>query len=135
VRGRLSVFSMLAIGLVCLAAPLRAQFAYVPNVGSNNVSAYSIGANGALTPVAGSPFATGFTPDSVAVNPTGKFAYVTNLSDNNVSAYSIGADGVLTPVAGRPSQRGSTPTLSLLPRWCLSPLPSLSSKLPSRASI
>src|SRR4030088_1074756 len=34
VRGWLSVFSMLAIGLVCLAAPLRAQFAYVVNESS-----------------------------------------------------------------------------------------------------
>src|SRR5258705_6712773 len=57
-RGWLSVFSMLAIGFVCLAAPLRAQFVYVANESGNNVSAYSIGANGALTPVPGSPFTT-----------------------------------------------------------------------------
>jgi 6-phosphogluconolactonase len=106
VRGWLSVFSMLAIGLVSLAAPLRAQFAYVPNVGSNNVSAYRIGANGALTPVAGSPFAAGSGPFAVAVDPTGKFAYVTNFGDDNVSAYRIGANGALTPVAGSPFATG-----------------------------
>ena len=61
-RGWLSVFSTLAIGFVWLAAPLRAQFAYVANGTSNNVSAYSIGANGALTPVPGSPFAAGSGP-------------------------------------------------------------------------
>jgi hypothetical protein len=109
VRGWLSVFSMLAVGLVWLAAPLRAQFAYVPNVGSNNVSAYSIGANGALTPVAGSPFAAGNNPNSVAVNPTGEFAYAVNFRSNNVSAYSIGADGALTPVAGSPFAAGNNP--------------------------
>jgi hypothetical protein len=51
-RGWLSVFSTLAIGCVWLAAPLRAQFAYVTNVGNggNNVSAYSIDENGALVP-------------------------------------------------------------------------------------
>lgn len=38
------------------------QFAYVANFGTNNVSAYSIGANGALTPVAGSPFTGGNLP-------------------------------------------------------------------------
>jgi DNA-binding beta-propeller fold protein YncE len=76
-RGWLSVFSTLAIGFVWLAAPLRAQFVYVANSGGN-VSAYSIGANGALMPVPGSPFAAGSDPNSVAVDPTAKFAYVAN---------------------------------------------------------
>jgi hypothetical protein len=111
-RGSLSVFSMLAVGFVCLAAPLRAQFAYVANDASNNVSAYSIGANGALTPVPGSPFAAGIQPVSVAVDPTGKFAYVANLRQNlggNVSAYNIGANGALTPVPGSPFAAGINP--------------------------
>src|SRR5260370_28901277 len=101
-RGWLSVFSTLAIGFVCLAAPLRAQFAYVANQLSNDVSAYSIGDNGALTPVPGSPFAAGSVPFSVAVDRTGKFAYVANGGQPNVgipgsvSAYSIGADGALS---------------------------------------
>ncbi len=108
-RGWLSVFSTLAIGFVCLAAPLRAQFAYVANLGGANVSAYSIGANGALTPVPGSPFAAGSESDSVAVDPTGKFAYVANGFDNTVSAYSIGANGALTPVPGSPFAAGFAP--------------------------
>jgi DNA-binding beta-propeller fold protein YncE len=62
-----------------------------------------------LTPVAGSPFAAGTTPNSVAVNPTGKFAYVSNFNDNNVSAYSIGANGALMPVAGSPFAAGNNP--------------------------
>src|SRR5260370_40691236 len=79
-RGWLSVFSTLAVGLVCLAAPLRAQFAYVANDASNNVSAYSIGANGALTPVPGSPFAAVVVGlISAAVAPTTFVASVTNL--------------------------------------------------------
>src|SRR5260221_1769752 len=108
-RGWLSVFSTLAMGFVWLAAPLRAQFAYVATSESNNVSAYSIGANGALTPVPGSPFAAGNFPASVAVDPTAKFAYVTNASSNNVSAYSIGANGALTPVPGSPFAAGIDP--------------------------
>ena len=108
-RGWLSVFSTLAIGFVCLAAPLRAQFAYVANFQSANVSAYSIGVNGALTPVPGSPFAAGFRPFSVAVDPTGKFAYVANGFDNTVSTYSIGANGALTPVPGSPFAAGFEP--------------------------
>src|SRR5258708_30078678 len=50
------------------------KFAYVTNVGNNNVSAYSIGAGGALTPVAGSPFAAGINPNSVAITPLVPFA-------------------------------------------------------------
>jgi 6-phosphogluconolactonase len=70
----------------------------VANASSSNVSAYSIGANGALMPVPGSPFAAESEPLSVAVDPTGKFAYVANYGSNNVSAFSIGANGALTPL-------------------------------------
>jgi len=71
-----------AIALASPLAPLRAQFAYVANLNSNNVSAYSIGSGGVLTPVPGSPFPVGPNPASVAVDPTGKFAYLVN--DSNV---------------------------------------------------
>jgi hypothetical protein len=63
-----------AIGLASPLAPLRAQFAYVVNALSNNVSAYSIGSNGALTPVPGSPFATGDGAIRVAITPEVPFA-------------------------------------------------------------
>src|ERR1700678_2919680 len=47
------------------------RFAYVPNETSNTISAYAIDAStGALTPVAGSPFAsTGTTPVAAMVDP------------------------------------------------------------------
>ena len=48
--------AIVGIGFVLLAAPLRAQFVYVANEIGDNVSAYSIATNGALTPVPGSPF-------------------------------------------------------------------------------
>jgi hypothetical protein len=84
------------------------KFAYLANLG-NNVAAYSIAANGALTPVKGSPFAAGVNPISMAVDPTGKFAYVANASGNNVSAYSIAANGALVPVPGSPFAAGNGP--------------------------
>jgi 6-phosphogluconolactonase len=59
-----------------VAVDLLRRFVYVANAGNNDVSAYSIGANGALTAVAGSPFAAGRTPQSVAVNLLGRFVYV-----------------------------------------------------------
>ena len=92
----------LAVVFLFTGAPLRAQFAYVANLGDNTVSAYSVGSNGALTPVPGSPFATGRQPSSVTVDPTGTYAYIVNYTDDTVSAYSIDSDGSLTPVPGSP---------------------------------
>jgi 6-phosphogluconolactonase len=79
-----------------------AKFFYVANFSSNNVSAYGISSNGALTPVSGSPFPTGVGPVSVALNDTAKFAYVANIDSNDISAYSIASNGALTPVPGSP---------------------------------
>ena len=56
------------------------KFAYVANWAirsGSNVSAYSIGANGASDAVPGSPFAAGARP-SPWPGPDGKFAYVAN---------------------------------------------------------
>jgi 6-phosphogluconolactonase (cycloisomerase 2 family) len=98
-----------------VAVDPRGKFAYVALFGGfgtgqgSGVSAYSIGADGALTPVTGSPFAAGSLPVSVAVDPTGKFAYVANRFDNTVSAYSIGANGALTPVTNSPFPTGTSP--------------------------
>src|SRR5258708_6563829 len=84
------------IGLTGASTALWGQpagFAYVANCGEacngrpgpENVSAFTIdGTTGALTPVAGSPFPTGSSPDSVTVDPTGSFAYVANIFSNNV---------------------------------------------------
>jgi hypothetical protein len=47
-----------AIVLASPVAPLRAQFAYVTNINSNNVLACSIGSDAALTPFPGCRFAT-----------------------------------------------------------------------------
>ena len=50
------------------------RFAYVANQLSNDLSAYAIDADGALTPIAGSPVAaTGTAPASLAVDPNGRF--------------------------------------------------------------
>jgi 6-phosphogluconolactonase len=100
---RLSIALTLVIGFIALAAPLRAEFAYVTNVGSDNVSAFRIDpTTGALTPVAGSPFPTGSEPRSVGVDLLGRFLYVGNYGDRNISAYRIGENGGLTPIPASP---------------------------------
>jgi 6-phosphogluconolactonase (cycloisomerase 2 family) len=95
------------------------QFAYVPNAGSNNVSAYAInGTTGALTAVAGSPFAAGSDPTVIyfASAVGEEFAYVANAGSNNVSAYAVNTTtGALTAVAGSPFAAGANPYSVTLP--------------------
>src|SRR5450631_400176 len=93
---------------------LAQPFAYVANNGGG-VSAYTINAGtGALTPMAGSPFAAGTSPTSVTVSPNGAFAYVANANSANVSAYTInGGTGALTPVAGSRPRRSEEHTSEL----------------------
>ena len=62
---------------------------------------------GALSEVAGSPFAAGLDPQSVTVDPTGRFAYVANRQSADVSAYVIDAGtGALSEIAGSPFAGG-----------------------------
>jgi 6-phosphogluconolactonase (cycloisomerase 2 family) len=83
------------------------SYVYVSNTGDGTVSAFSTGANGTLTAVAGSPFSTTGSPSlsnntTLQVDPSGQFLYVVNGDSGNVSAFTIGAGGVLTPVTGSP---------------------------------
>jgi DNA-binding beta-propeller fold protein YncE len=98
------------------------KFAYVTNAGSNNISGYTINpSTGALTAIAGSPFAAGFSPISVAVDPNGKFAYVANWEGNNVSGYTINPNtGALTAIAGSPFAAGTRPFCVTVMRSTLS---------------
>jgi 6-phosphogluconolactonase (cycloisomerase 2 family) len=69
------------------------RYAYVVN--SDSVSQYSVGTDGALTPL-GTPVAAGTSPFSIVVDPSGTHAYVLNMKANTILQYSIGADGTLT---------------------------------------
>ena len=75
---------------------------------SGNISGYTINpSTGALTSIAGSPFAAGGEPRGVAVDPSGKFVYVANSDSGNVSGYTINLPtGALTPIAGSPFPAG-----------------------------
>lgn len=58
------------------------------------VEGYTIGANGALTPVTGSPYAAN-SPEALAIDSSGKFLYVTG--DSGTTVYRIdAASGALT---------------------------------------
>ncbi len=53
---------------IAVAIDPSGQFLYAVNFNSNDVSAYTLNATGALTPVAGSPFAVGIQPHSIAID-------------------------------------------------------------------
>jgi len=88
---------------------LGANFAYVVNHDSNNVSAFTIdSAKGTLAPLPGSPFAAASGPVSLTI--LGHFAYVVDNGSNGVSAYGLDSTtGALTPVPGSPFATGSSP--------------------------
>jgi YVTN family beta-propeller protein len=96
------------------------RFAYVPNETSNTISAYAIDAStGALTPIAGSPFAsTGTTPVAAVVDPNGAYLYVADNGSNAVSVYAIDdTTGALT-ATGEPTAAGNGPFAILVePSW------------------
>jgi 6-phosphogluconolactonase (cycloisomerase 2 family) len=87
------------------------RVAYVANHLTDGVAVYTINpTTGALTAVAGSPFAAGSGPISIAVTPNAEFAYVANSDDNTVWAYSINATtSALTPLTGNPFPVGMNP--------------------------
>jgi YVTN family beta-propeller protein len=91
------------------ATPVVPKFAYVVNQFSNTVSVYTIDpTTGALTAGTPATVATGNSPSSMAVDPSGKFAYVTNSADNTVSVYTINqTTGALT--AGNTVASGNSP--------------------------
>jgi 6-phosphogluconolactonase (cycloisomerase 2 family) len=61
---------------------------------------------GALSEVAGSPYATGQTPTEIKV-ASGKFVLVSNRTDNTISVFAINpANGQLAQVAGSPFAAG-----------------------------
>ncbi len=74
-------------------------FLFAVNPTSGNVSVFQIGAGGALSPVAGSPFNSIPQPTTVAFSPDGNFVYVGSAGNNGMSLFTLdNATGALTPV-------------------------------------
>ena len=93
------------------------RFAYGAGGQGNSVLAYTIDAtSGALTAIAGSPYAAGDSTSAVAVDPSYRFLYATNQGatggpgSNTVSAYTINSGtGALTAVPGSPFASVASP--------------------------
>lgn len=105
-------YTVAIIPSTAVSPALAGKIAYVPNVNSNNISAYLINPTGSLTELVGvgSPFAAGANPSAITVDPTGSFAYVSNTGSSTISVYAIDqATGAL--VAGTPAITGVNPTV------------------------
>jgi len=80
------------------------RFAYAANLVSNasdlaTISMYTIkSSTGALAPTTPATVPTGFFPQGIGIDPSGKFVYTANSDDNPVSLFTINqTTGVLTP--------------------------------------
>jgi len=92
------------------------KYLYVMNVGSNNISVFSIDSSaGGLTPVSGSPFSIGLTPQNMQLAPSGNFLYVVSSissvggqTSGSIEGFSVNA-GVLSAL-GVTSSDGANPS-------------------------
>jgi 6-phosphogluconolactonase len=105
------------------------QFLYVSNLNDSagGISAFTIDFNtGALTPMPGSPYATGSAgsfpgPSALAITGNGQILYValvgTVNANNKIAAFSIDANtGALTAIPGSPFATGNAPQyMALVP--------------------
>jgi 6-phosphogluconolactonase len=80
---------------------------YVYATSANQVLAFREDPHsGVLTPVPGSPFATGNGARSAVLAPSKKFLYVANSGDNDISLFTV-SKGTLTEVSPRISTNGT----------------------------
>ena len=110
---------LLTITVLSLPALVQAQsYVYVNNQDvANSISAFSVSSTGTLSPVAGSPFATGgvgsagtcYGIDRMAISAPNNLLFVSNSGDQTISVLQINsATGSLTPGPGSPFASGLT---------------------------
>jgi 6-phosphogluconolactonase len=89
-----------------LASDPSSKFLFVCEL-NTGLRVLSIGSNGTLNEVSGSPYATGTGPTGVVLDPTGSYVYVANKGSNNISAFTFTlASGKLAVVSGSPFSSG-----------------------------
>jgi 6-phosphogluconolactonase len=73
------------------------------NAGTGTVSAFSVGADGTLSSITGSPFADKQTaPCWVEISHDGQFLFAVNTASGTISRYSIASSGALTLLGSTP---------------------------------
>jgi DNA-binding beta-propeller fold protein YncE len=99
-------------GGISLACTPNGRFLMAASTGSSDITVFSIGGNGALTPIAASPFSVGSTPDGIKISPDGRFLAVALVNINAMAMFGIAADGTLTPIPGSPFAGASAEALA-----------------------
>src|SRR5436190_13136228 len=125
-----------ALGLLALAATAAAFAAgsasAAPDVvghvyvndnsaGTNRIAAFDRHANGTLTPLRGSPFATGGagtgtgigSQGALQITSDGKYLLAVNAGSDQISVLRINSDGELAPVGGGPVSSGGIEPVSI----------------------
>jgi 6-phosphogluconolactonase len=93
-----------------IAITPKGNFLYTANPTQGTVAAFSIGSDGGLAPVPGSPFAVGTpgtSPSFVVVHPSGSFLYLADPAHNAVLGFAIQSNGAIAAVAGSPFAAGT----------------------------
>jgi 6-phosphogluconolactonase len=89
-----------------LASDPNSAFLFVGET-NTGLRVLSIGTNGTLSELTGSPYAAGTGVTGVILDTTGSYVYVANKGSNNISAFTLTpASGKLTAVAGSPFSSG-----------------------------
>ncbi|MGC2694929.1 MAG: beta-propeller fold lactonase family protein, partial [Candidatus Angelobacter sp.] len=92
-----------------LAVSPTAGVLYVSNGSLGTISGFVIGSGGALSEMAGSPFAAGGTIAGLTIDPKGQFLYAADSANSKIASFTIQSSGALTPVAGSPFTTGLGP--------------------------
>lgn len=99
-------------GVRPISLTVHGDLLYVLNAGGNgNITGFHVGADGTLTPLAGStrPLSSSAAgPAQVQFSPDGDLLVVTEKATNTIDTYIVGADGIASGPAAQPSA-GSTP--------------------------
>jgi 6-phosphogluconolactonase (cycloisomerase 2 family) len=83
---------------VTLYALWSGGYAYATNSMDQSISQFTIGPNGALTPMLTATIAAGNEPMTLTLDPSGKHLYTPDVTGAAVSQYTIGAGGGLLPM-------------------------------------
>lgn len=100
--------------VTAVAVDPTSKFVFATETGISAVRVFTIGTNGALSPVSGSPFSVGTGPSAVMVDSSGSYVYVTNRTANSSGTYTINGfaltnSGTLSALSGSPYTTGAEP--------------------------
>jgi 6-phosphogluconolactonase (cycloisomerase 2 family) len=101
----------LALTTAALGQPVQ-ETLFVANNVSDNISVFTVNADGTLTEVVGSPFPAGQDTEALALSPDGRYLVATNAGLPEVEQiwlFEVGTTGALTPVPGNPWLTGNAP--------------------------